>query len=180
MDNIMLKEVRLSFPSVFKKAVFHGVVGKFEATFLFPKTDVDNKKLVDDAITEALTSSKITVPKNSRFLKDGDDNDSDYNGYAGNWSVKASNHVRPTLINRDRAPIAEDDDILYAGCYVNAIIDVWVQDNKYGRRLNANLHGIQFVKKGESFGMCNADHTEEFDVLVEDEAMSKESSTSFA
>jgi len=31
---IMLKNVRLSFPSLFKKAVFDGKEGKFEATVL--------------------------------------------------------------------------------------------------------------------------------------------------
>jgi len=39
MATITLKNVRLSFPSLFKKAVFQGNVGKHEATFMFPKTD---------------------------------------------------------------------------------------------------------------------------------------------
>jgi len=39
MSKMMLKNVRLSFPSVFKKASFDGNEGKFEATFLVDKAD---------------------------------------------------------------------------------------------------------------------------------------------
>ena len=59
---------------------------------------------------------------------------------------------RPTLVNRDKTPIVEEDGILYSGCYVNASIDVWVMDNSYGKKVLASLNAIQFVKDGEPFG----------------------------
>ncbi|MNP74169.1 hypothetical protein D3C76_1710040 [compost metagenome] len=31
------------------------------------------------------------------------------------------------------------------------IVDIWAQDNSYGKRINAQLQGIQFVKDGEAF-----------------------------
>lgn len=67
--------------------------------------------------------------------------------------------------NRDKTPVVEDDEVLYAGCYVNAIIDLWVQNNGFGKRVNANLYGIQFVKDGEQFGAGAVDVFDDFDDL---------------
>ena len=46
-NQIIIKNARLSFPSLFKKASFEGKEGKFEATFLIPKSD---KKTYDELI----------------------------------------------------------------------------------------------------------------------------------
>ncbi len=167
MSKIHLKNVRLSFPSIFKRSVFDGKEGKFEATFLLDKSDKATKKTLDEAIKVAIDEAKIKVPADKRCLKDGDE--SEYGGYEGTWSVKAGSSKRPTLITRDKTPIVEDDDVLYSGCYVNAIVDIWIQNNQYGKRVNANLYGIQFVKDGEPFGRGNEDVTDDFDDLEDDE-----------
>ena len=150
MSKILLNNVRLSFPSVFQRSVFDGKEGKYEATFLIPKSDTKLKAQLDAAIDEAIKAAGIKVPSDKRCLKDGDQ--SDYDGYEGAWSLKAANNKRPTVIDRDKSPIVEGDEKLYAGCYVNAVIDLWLQDNSYGKRVNANLYGVQFVKDGEAFG----------------------------
>lgn len=164
MSKIQLKNVRLSFPSIFHRSEFEGKEGKFEATFLFSKDDEKLKATLDKAIEAALKESGVKVPSDRRCLRDGDD--SEYAGYEGNWSVKAANNKRPTIIDRDKTPLAEDDpNAPYAGCYVNAIIDFWIQDNKYGKRVNANLYGVQFVADGEPFGQGNIDVSDDFDDL---------------
>jgi hypothetical protein len=56
------------------------------------------------------------------------------------------------VINRDKSPIAEGDNVVYAGCYVNGIVSLWAQNNQYGKRINAQLDGVQFVRDGEPFG----------------------------
>ena len=43
MSKIMLPNVRLSFPSLFHKAVFDGKETKFEATFLIDKNEQADK-----------------------------------------------------------------------------------------------------------------------------------------
>lgn len=163
MAKVQIKNARLSFPSLFQKASFNGEEGtKYEATFLFPKTDVKTYNLVMDAIEQCKLENKNTkVTKDKICIKDGDE--IEYDGYAGMWAVKASNSKRVTIINRDKTPIAESDDIIYAGCYVNAIIEPWSQDNKFGKRINANLLGVQFVKDGEPFGSGPVDVSDEFD-----------------
>jgi hypothetical protein len=96
-------------------------------------------------------------------LVDGDDKE--YQGYADHVCIKASTKKRPTLVNRDKTPIVEEDGILYGGCYVNASIDVWVMDNSYGKKVLASLNAIQFVKDGEAFGSKSegADDFEDLD-----------------
>lgn len=167
MPKIQLKNVRLSFPSIFHRSVFDGQEGKYEATFLIPKSDTETKKILDDAIKALISESpKVTVPSDKRCLKDGDD--SEYDGYASNWSLKAANSKRPTVIGRDKAPLTDEDGIVYAGCYVNAVIDFWLQNNKYGKRINANLYGVQFVKDGDPFGTGPIDVTDDFEDLDND------------
>ncbi len=163
MTKMMLKNVRLSFPSLFHKASFDGNEGKFESTLLIDKSDKKTKDVIDAAIAEAITEAKVKVPSDKRCLKDGDE--SDYDGYEGHWSFKAASSKRPTVIDRDKTPIIEADEKVYAGCYVNAVVDIWIQNNKFGKRVNANLYGIQFVKDGEPFGLGATDVTESFDDL---------------
>lgn len=147
---VVIKNARLSFPNLFQKAVFEGKEGKYEATFLFPKTDVETYDRVIAAIQACAKENKVKVPAAKFFIQDGDDKE--YDGYAGMWAVKAGNNKRPTTLNRDRTPLVEEDEVFYAGCYVNAIVEPWAQNNQWGKRVNANLLGVQFVKDGEEFG----------------------------
>lgn len=163
MAKIKLSNVRLSFPSIFNRAEFNGEQGKFEATFLMDKeTQADQIEKLETAIEAAIKEAKIKVPSDKRCLKDGDE--VEYDGYAGQVSLKASSKKRPTVIDRDKTPLMEDDqNAPYAGCYVNAVIDLWVQNNNFGKRINANLYGIQFVKDGEAFGSGDIDVMDDFD-----------------
>ena len=152
MSKIMIPNVRLSFPSLFHKAVFDGKETKFEATFLIDKNEQADKikeikAAIDAAIKEGLKGAKL--PADKLCMKDGDG--IEYAGYAGCMSLKASSQKRPIVLNRDKTPLTEEDNKLYAGCYVNAIIELWAQNNQFGKRINANLLGVQFFKDGEPF-----------------------------
>jgi hypothetical protein len=165
---IKITNARLSFPSLFKKAVFQGKEGKYEATLMFPKTDTEGYELVMGAIEKAKTENKVKVPDSKLFIKDGDD--VEYDGCEGMWMIKASNNKRPTLLNRDRTQLVEEDEVLYAGCFVNGIIEPWVQNNDYGKRVNANLLGVQFVKDGEALGDGGTKVSEDdFDDIEDDD-----------
>lgn len=166
MSKIKLNNVRLSFPSLFRKATFSGEETKFEGTFLIDKDAQADKiseieKAIEGLIADRLKGAKLKADK--ICLKDGDD--IDYAGYAGHMSIKASNGKRPMVLDRDRSPLTEDDNRIYAGCYVNAIIDLWAQDNQYGKRINANLLGVQFFKDGEPFADGVAANADDFDVF---------------
>lgn len=163
---IKLNNVRLSFPSLFKKAVFNGEETKFEATLLINKeTQADLVQKLKEAVAEKikvdLKGAKISADR--ICLKDGDE--IDYDGYADHYSIKASNNKRPLVIDLDKTPLSEDDNRIYAGCYVNAIIELWAQDNSWGKRINANLLGVQFAKDGEPFGDGIGASADDFDFL---------------
>lgn len=170
MAKIILKNVRLSFPSLFHKAVFDGKETKFEATFLINKAEQGDKikeikSAIDAAIKEGLKGGKL--PPDKLCLKDGDN--IDYAGYEGCMSLKASGSKRPIIIDRDKSPLTEDDNKFYAGCYVNASIELWVQNNQFGKRINANLLGVQFFKDGEPFADGVKGSVDDFDAFGDDD-----------
>jgi hypothetical protein len=163
---VLLKNVRLSFPSLFKTEQYAGEdTEKYAATFLIPKSDTKTVTAIEQACKQALVEKygEGKVPKGFKMpLVDGDDKE--YQGYADHVCIKANTKKRPTLVNRDKTPIVEEDGILYGGCYVNASIDVWVMDNSYGKKVLASLNAIQFVKDGEAFG-TKSDGADDFDDL---------------
>jgi len=167
---VLLKNVRLSFPSLFKTEIYAGEdTEKYAATFLIPKSDTKTVASIEQACKQALVEKygEGKVPKGFKMpIVDGDDKE--YQGYADHVCIKASTKKRPTLVNRDKTPIAEEDGILYAGCYVNASIDVWIMDSSYGKKVLASLNAIQFVKDGEAFG-TKSEGAECFEYLDDDE-----------
>ena len=166
---IKLQNVRLSFPSLFRKASFNGEETKFEATFLIDKeAQADLVKEIKAAIAEKvkvdLKGAKL--PADKICLKDGDE--VEYDGYAGHVSLKASNDKRVPVFNRDKSPLAEDDNVIYAGCYVNAIVELWAMNNQWGKRINAKLLGVQFVRDGAPFGDSSSASADDFDFVDDD------------
>jgi hypothetical protein len=88
--------------------------------------------------------------------------------YAGKFFVKANNQKRFTILDGLRNPMAAGDkNAPYSGCWVNATIDIYAQDNQFGRRINATLTGVQFVRHDEAFGGgARAADPSEFPVLA--------------
>ena len=149
---IKIPSARLSFPSLFNMASFGGEsTGKFEATFILDKKDHAKQiEEIEGAIAKLQKELKVKLASDKLCLKDGDEMERPE--YQGKMTIKASTKKRPMVINRDKTPITEDDNVVYAGCYVNAIITLWAQNNSYGKRVNAQLDGVQFVRDGEPFG----------------------------
>jgi hypothetical protein len=149
---IKIPSARLSFPSLFNMASFGGEsTGKFEATFILDKKEHAKQiEEIEGAIAKLQKELKVKLASDKLCLKDGDE--MERAEYQGKMTIKASTKKRPMVINRDKTPITEDDNVVYAGCYVNAIITLWAQNNSYGKRVNAQLDGVQFVRDGEPFG----------------------------
>jgi hypothetical protein len=41
---------------------------------------------------------------------------------------------------------------MYGGCYVNAAVKPWLQDNKFGKGVRCDLVAVQFFADGPAFG----------------------------
>ena len=162
MSKLMLKNCRLSFPSLFEHATYQGQdLGKYEATFLIPK-DSDDAKAVQAAIKEVgMEVLGKEWSKAKLCLMDGDSKD--YDGYEGVWAVKANTKKRPIVINKDKSALTDEDGVIYAGCYVNASISIYAYQNSYGRFVQAQLNAVQFAKDGEAFGGGDSFSIDEFE-----------------
>jgi len=170
MAKIILKNVRISFPSLFKKAVFNGDETGFEGTFLIDKeAQADQVEAIQEQIKNLIKTNLkgAKLGPDKLCLRDGDL--VEYDGYANHFSLKASSKKRPIIIDRDKSPLAEDDGKPYSGCYVNASIELWAQDNNYGKRINATLLGVQFFKDGENFGDGSSGSVNDFDAFGDDD-----------
>jgi len=79
-----------------------------------------------------------------------------YDGFEGNFYLSARNGgdtpTKPSAFAADNSPAGPDSGIIYSGCYVDASVDIYAQDNKFGRRINCSLRGVRFAGPGESFG----------------------------
>lgn len=170
---IKLSNVRLSFPHLFEPTAFKpGDVPKFKGTFLVNRDD-PQIKVVEDAINalakekwgakaEAVLKSIRTNP-NKFCWQDGDTKA--YDGYEGTMALTANNKVRPTLIDADKSQLAQSDGRLYAGCYVNAIVELFTYDNS-GNGISASLGGVQFFRAGDAFAGGVPASEDEFDDLT--------------
>ena len=86
---------------------------------------------------------------------------SEYDGFPGCQFISASTPADkrpPELLSNfagpDGAPakLPRPQSMIYSGCYVNAQLDFWVQDNKFGKRINCEIAAVQFNRAGDSFG----------------------------
>lgn len=83
-----------------------------------------------------------------------------YEGYEGCWYVTAKNATRPTVVDRNRNPVGENDGVIYSGCYVNVIFDLYAVTDPKRKGVFAGLRGVQFAKDGDAFaggGVAKAD-----------------------
>lgn len=177
---VMLKSVRLAFPKLFTAEQVNGQ-GEFKFSAAFPIVlDSDNAKALEaackavgkekwkdkaDAIYAKLVEdNRVCFSKKEKTSTSGDV----FDGFGGHGYVNASSKTRPTVLDRNpQVQLVEADGRPYGGCYVNASIEIWAQDNKHGKRLNATLRGVQFVKDGDAFVGGAPASSDEFDDLGE-------------
>ncbi len=174
---VMLKNVRLAFPNLFEARGVGDSEPRFSATFIFP-VDGEAHKAMTAAIEQVAkekwgakteASMKTVRAKNKLCLHDGAEK-ARYDGFDGMMYVSASNKDRPLVVDRKRAPLQPGDGLPYAGCHVNAQIDIWAQENQYGLGINAGLLGVQFAKEGDRFGGGGVASADAFDEIEEDDS----------
>lgn len=168
---LKLNNVRLAFPVLFEAKTVNGE-GKpaFSASFLIDPADPQVKALnaaIDQVANDKWGAKAAAILKQMRAtdkvaLHDGDLK-SNYDDFPGNLYVSARSSTRPLVINNDKSPLTEQDGKPYAGCFVNASIELWAQDNNYGKRVNASLRGVQFLRDGDAFAGGGAASEDEFD-----------------
>lgn len=169
---LMLKNVRLAFPALFEPSSYGDGDPAYSATLIM---DPAQAELVEKAIAgvardkwgaKADAQLKALRASGKVCLRDGDEK-ADYDGFEGMMFIAARSKTRPTVVDGQRQPLTQSDGRIYAGCYVNASLEIWAQDNGYGKRVNATLRGVQFVRDGEAFGGGRPASADEFDEIEE-------------
>ena len=175
---VVLKGVILSFPWVITpqegkvdKDTGKKGADKYNCSLLVLKTDKEQLgklKTARGKVTLAKYGAESKVPKyrpDKICYRDGDLED--WEGYAGKIYVSASATLDkpPKLVDRDKTELDKTEAAkrFYGGAVVNAVIRLWCQDNEHGKRLNAEIKALQFVKHGERCGAKPVDIDDVFD-----------------
>lgn len=177
IGRIMLKNARLAFPNLFEPVQVNGEgEPRYNATLLLAGDHPQLKELrakikavaADKWHDKGDSTLKSIAAKDAVCLHDGDTK-SQYDGFAGCMFVAAAAQVnsRPTVIDGQRSPVTAKDGKVYAGCYVNASIELWAQDNKWGKRVNAQLRGVQFLRDGDAFSAGRPADSDEFEDVTD-------------
>ena len=178
MYKVIVKDVRIGFVKVFKAEGYKGATenAKFSLElYLDPDNAQDRKNLkaLKKAMNDcgaakfgekwkdgamkvkgyALKSADEDVGGQEKFVSLYEPESGEVPEYLeGLYILRASEKTRPTVVDRDKTPLTAEDGRPYGGCYATVVITFWGQDNTYGKRINANLVGVQFKKDGEPFG----------------------------
>lgn len=159
---VVLKDVRLAFADLYEAKPYQkGDTPKFGVTSLFAAGS-DADKAVNEAIKEVAKAKwgkeatailkGMTNNANKICYVDGDTK-AQYDGFEGNMAVSSKTDTRPDIRARDaKTPVTYgDNQAPYAGCYAHVIVDIWAQDNQFGKGIRAKLLGIVFREDGDSF-----------------------------
>lgn len=172
---VMLKNVRLAFPDLFVAKQFDGAGPfRYSATFLV-EPGSENEKAIEAAITK-VAAEKFgkkaaamvqSMRGNSNKFCYLDGNLKDYDGYQGMFYLSAHRKESdgPVLVlDTNKAPLTAATGKPYAGCYVNASVDIYAQDGQYPG-VRCGLIGVQFFRDGDSFGGASKSDGSEFEDL---------------
>lgn len=163
MTTLVLRDVRIAFPELWEATQFDGQgEHRYSTAFLVDPASETHKKI--EAMIDQVAAAKwgvkakaklaglVGIPNKFCYM-DGH-RKADYAGFAGNMALSATRKLkdgRPVVVDRNKSPITAEDGKIYAGCYVNATVDIWAQDGTYPG-IRATIINVQFVKDGESFG----------------------------
>lgn len=174
---------RLAFPQLDKPERFQGQGDpRFSASVIM---EPDSPSLAKARAAMLAAAEKTWPGKGQQALKSleaatktaliNGDTKPEIAGYEGNWvvSAHAKANVPPRLVKTENGRNVtldrETQTVIYGGCVVNMLVDFWGQDNKWGKRINAQLAGVQFVRDGDPFGGGRAAAEDDFEIIEEAE-----------
>lgn len=191
-DVAVLKMVRLSFPHLWTPtAATEDGKKKFRSSFLMDpesaqgKANIAAAKKAMNHVAKEKWKDKAErivkgLEKNRKCLRNGDDMTNDegevYDGYEGQMVLVAANDRRPQVLDRNKTPLTEEDDVMYAGCYVDAVVSFYTVEGKDrgGNGIFASLEIVRFRKDGEAFGAAPLDADEYLDDMDDEEEVEDE------
>lgn len=159
---VKLRNVRLAFADLWEPKAIKGGKPRYGANYIVPKDHPqvgDIRKAMEQAATEKWGPKGATILANLREKDDvafhekprTDAEGNVYDGFEGMFCVTAYSKNKQEIVDRNKAQLTEADGKPYAGCYVNAAVEFWAQDDDNGKRINCALGPVQFFKDGPAF-----------------------------
>ena len=148
-------KVRISFPHLFET---YEKSGKYQAQLMIPK-ESDTETILYKAIENAKADGKTRlwggkIPGGLKLnIKDGDQPDGEGETYPENEGcilITAKTGSKPAVFDTDGGEIFDQED-MYAGCYVQAIFDVYPYNND-SKGIAFALSGVKKVADGQRLG----------------------------
>jgi hypothetical protein len=164
----MLKNVVLAFPALAEPQSYGDGDPAFGAKFPI-EPGSPNQNLIEGAMRAEANAQwndkgesvlKMLVEDGSvcfnkkvyRSKKTGDA----YQGFEGKHYLSTRNaSTQPTVFNQFGDQVTAKGEIerqAFSGAVVAASVEIWAQDNKWGRRINCTLRGVMLTGEGENFG----------------------------
>lgn len=176
--------VRLSFLRVYKPKAFRtGQNERYEATGLLDpsiKSHAELLKKVQATAKDMVAKAGMEWSDFEEGLCWGNGNKgkkAKYDGYKDRYWLSMSTQADspPTVIDRGLNELKVDASgrepkIPYSGGFGILGFTLWLQDNEFGRRINANFKVIQHIKDGPAFGVQQVDVSQHFQALEDSEA----------
>lgn len=189
---VQLKHVRIAFiDELFVAAPYEGKGDpRHTATFIVEPGSA-NDKAIQAAIlseanvawgkkAEAMLEDLRGDKKAYSYQKNKKDKTGEvYDGFEDRYAlsgVRKSKDGTPLFLHNIKDPetgkakrLTGSEGVIYAGCYVNAKVEMWAQSGTY-RGMRCGLLGVQFDAAGDSFGGASRPTDDGFDsVEAEDE-----------
>lgn len=165
---IMLKNVVLAFPALAEPQSFGEGEPAYGAKFPIKPNSEQQKAIEAAIVAEAKEAWKDKADSVVKMLEEdgkvaftkkvyrSKKTGEPYQGFDGMHYLSTRNaKTQPTVFNQYGEEVSGKSDIeakAFSGAVVNASIEIWAQDNKWGRRINCSLRGVMLTGEGENFG----------------------------
>lgn len=173
-ERITLKNVRLSYPHLFRPESFEGQDPKYGCVLILPKEDPQVQKLKELIFKEGADRFGSTKVQPGKWpsslhwpLKDGDAVANEHPEYTGAYYISTTSKSPVVLLDRAKRQLTEADDKLYPGAYVNASLAIAAFDVAMKKGVSIYLNGVQFFQDGER--LAGHDATGDFDQYDDDD-----------
>lgn len=165
---VMLKNVVLAFPALAEPQALGEGEPAYGAKFPIAPNSEQQKAIEEAILAEAKEAWKdkaksvldllaedgklCFTKKVYKSKKTGEP----YTGFEGKHYLSTRNaKTQPTVFNQYGEELSSKGDIerqAFSGALVNASIEIWAQDNKWGRRVNCSLRGVMLTGEGDNLG----------------------------
>lgn len=184
---VQLKHVRIAFiDDLFEPAQYEGQ-GDFRHTATFiVEPGSENDKAIQAAIkaeatalwgkkADAFLEDMRTNKNKFSYIKNKKDKSGEvYEGFENMYalsSVRKAKDGAPLFLHKVKDPatgkaqrLTGKEGVIYAGCYVNAKVEMWAQSGTYSG-MRCGLLGVQFDDHGDSFGGASRPTDDGFDAV---------------